>query len=61
MNLLTPKELAKKLSVSVGAVRQYERNDPSFPKAIRVTARTMRWDEADINTWLDSKKEFKND
>lgn len=61
MRLITPKELSAKLNVPKAAIAALERRDDSFPKAIRITKRTLRWDEEEIDKWLDDKRSVQNE
>lgn len=56
MALLTPKELSEKLKVTVKALGVLEKRDPTFPRAVRVSKRTLRWDEGEVDEWLEMKK-----
>ena len=60
MSLLTPEELSERLKMPLGTIYSMERRDKSFPRAIRVTQRTLRWDEAEVTAWLQAKKEETN-
>jgi predicted DNA-binding transcriptional regulator AlpA len=60
MGLLTVEQLRDKLHVSKSYVFQLERNDPQFPRGIRLSARVLRWSEEEVNKWLESKKESTN-
>jgi len=57
MNLLKPEEVAEKLGITKAALRALRRREDSFPPPIRVSQKVLRWDEADIHKWLNSKKE----
>jgi excisionase family DNA binding protein len=54
-DLLTIDELAKRLTVSVGCVRSW-RLKGEGPPAIRVGT-ALRWDRAEVDAWLDSRRE----
>jgi predicted DNA-binding transcriptional regulator AlpA len=60
MNLLTPEEVSEKLGISKGALPSLRRREVSFPQPIRVSPKVLRWDEEDINFWLEDKKESSN-
>lgn len=57
MKFLTIKQLCEKLSLSRSTV--YNKNnpngtfhDPSFPKPRRLSARCVRWEEGEVNAWM---------
>ncbi len=60
MNLLKPEEVSDKLGITKGALPALRRREVSFPQPIRVSQKVLRWDEADINNWLNEKKESSN-
>jgi excisionase family DNA binding protein len=53
--LMTPKQVAALLSVSVRSIWQMER-DGSMPKAVRLSRNVVRWDAAEIRSWIEAKK-----
>jgi predicted DNA-binding transcriptional regulator AlpA len=57
MNLLKPEQVSVKLGISKSALPALRQRDKTFPAPIRVSARVIRWDEADIDKWLESRKE----
>lgn len=57
MNLLKPEEVSAKLGITKAALPALRRREESFPQPIRVSQKVLRWDEDDINNWLNSKKE----
>ena len=56
MKLITPEELSERLKIPVKSLAPLERRDSTFPRAIRVSKRTLRWDEDEIEAWLETKK-----
>lgn len=60
MNLLKPEEVSAKLGITKAALPALRRREMSFPQPIRVSQKVLRWDEADIDHWLSSKKEIKD-
>lgn len=60
MNLLKPEEVSEKLGITKAALPALRRREESFPQPIRVSQKVLRWDEEDINNWLNSKKEKDN-
>lgn len=57
MNLLKPEEVSEKLGITKAALPALRRREGSFPQPIRVSQKVLRWDEADIDNWLNAKKE----
>jgi predicted DNA-binding transcriptional regulator AlpA len=60
MNLLKPEEVSEKLGITKAALPALRRREESFPQPIRVSQKVLRWDEADIDQWLNAKKENEN-
>jgi len=60
MPLLTDADVAAKLNMEVTQFKVFQRKNKTFPAAIRLTERTLRWDEDEVDTWLSAKKEEKN-
>lgn len=59
MKLITTEELAEKMDVDIKSVYNFERRYEDFPRAIRISKRTIRWDEEEIDEWLTKRKEAK--
>ena len=57
MNLLKPEEVSAKLGITKAALPALRRREESFPQPIRVSQKVLRWDEEDIDNWLNAKKE----
>jgi predicted DNA-binding transcriptional regulator AlpA len=57
MNLLKPEEVSAKLGITKAALTALRRREDSFPTPVRVSQKVLRWDEADVNNWLLSRKE----
>jgi excisionase family DNA binding protein len=53
--LLTIKQLAERLTVSVGCVRAW-RIRGEGPPAIRIGS-ALRWDEREVDAWLNARRE----
>jgi predicted DNA-binding transcriptional regulator AlpA len=49
-------KLAPELSVSVPTVWRWTKEDPTFPKPIKLSARVTAWQVSQIQDRLDSKK-----
>lgn len=60
MNLLKPEEVSAKLGITKAALPALRRREKSFPAPVRVSQKVLRWDEEDINNWLETKKEKAN-
>lgn len=52
MKLLTREQVAEQLGVHVNTVDNLRKQDPTFPVAIRVTDRAVRFSAKDIEGWL---------
>ena len=50
--LLSPKEVAKILSVHRSTVFYMAREDASFPKPLKLSRNTPRWRVTELNAWL---------
>lgn len=57
MPMLTAKAVAEKLGIGRSTVWYLMREDATFPRPTRLSLRTVRWEEEDVNKWLQSKKE----
>ena len=57
MNLLRPFEVSEKLGITKAALPALRRREKTFPQPIKVSQKVLRWDEEDIDDWLNSKKE----
>lgn len=57
MNLLKPEEVSVKLGIAKTALPGLRYRDKTFPQPIKVSPRVLRWDEADIDDWLNQRKE----
>jgi predicted DNA-binding transcriptional regulator AlpA len=58
MALLDPMQVSSKLGMSRTALHQFRRRERSFPEPIRVSPKVLRWDETDIDRWINAKKEI---
>lgn len=52
--LLRPDEAAAYLGISKTALRRLEK-EPGFPKPIRISPRSPRWDRQALDSYLDGK------
>lgn len=57
MEILRTDELCRLLKISTSALHAWRRNDPGFPKPVRLGPRLLGWMEADIKEWLEKQKE----
>ena len=57
MNLLDPQAVSEKLGITKSSLVGLRRRYDNFPQPIRVSKKVLRWDEADIDSWLTAKKE----
>lgn len=55
VGMMTKKEVAKYLNVSVSTIDNY-RKSPNFPEPVTLATNTIRWYWAEIIAWQDSKK-----
>ena len=60
MNLLKPEEVSEKLGITKAALPALRTRETTFPQPIKVSQKVLRWDEEDIDNWLNSKKESNN-
>ena len=61
MNLLSPTQVSDKLGISKAALAAMRRRVDTFPKPIKVSQKVLRWDEEEINRWLEARKESANE
>ncbi len=55
--LIRVKELAEMLSLSCSSLDNIRKEDPSFPKAIKLGARATGFFIHEIDEWLESRRE----
>lgn len=60
MGLLKTREVSSKLGMTRNAFHCLRRREDSFPNPIKVSKKTFRWEESDIDLWLAAKKERLN-
>lgn len=60
MNILKPEEVSAKLGITKNALGSLRHREKTFPQPIRVSKKVLRWDEADIDTWLEQRKDTAN-
>lgn len=56
--LLTLKQTASILGVSVTTIYRLLKHDPNFPKALRLTRKKTVFRSEDLNAWVQSLKSF---
>lgn len=61
MILLKPEQVSAKLGISKAALPALRRREESFPQPVRLSPKVLRWDEAEIDNWLQSRKDTDND
>ena len=54
--LLTRAEVQKRLSISRTSIYRLLESDASFPRPLQISGRTLRWREAAITAWIDSRE-----
>lgn len=55
--LMSESAVADLLGVATRTVRRLRHDDPSFPPAVRITARIVRYRQADVERWVASKQD----
>ncbi|MEM8551094.1 MAG: AlpA family phage regulatory protein [Pseudomonadota bacterium] len=53
--VLTPETTADRLGIGRTSLYRLRLNDPTFPKAVRLTERRIGFVEAEIDLWLDTR------
>jgi predicted DNA-binding transcriptional regulator AlpA len=56
VRLIKSKEVATRAGVSVSVFRYFLRTDPTAPEVIRLSRRVIRFDEDDVDRWINSKR-----
>lgn len=56
MNMLSIKDIADKFGMAKAAAYRIYVKDETFPAPIRLSTRTLRWLESDIDAWLMTKR-----
>lgn len=54
--LMSAAQGAKMTGVAESTWWEWARTIPDFPKSIRISARCTRWDKAEIEAWLESRR-----
>lgn len=57
-NLLTIKDVCEKLKVKKNTVYSWLKDDPTFPRQIRLGPRVVRWDEDELTKWIKSASKY---
>ncbi|RJG11370.1 helix-turn-helix transcriptional regulator [Massilia cavernae] len=55
--LLTVKQVARKLSISISGVWAKVQTDDGFPKPFKLSAKQTRWIDTELNNFVMSKRE----
>lgn len=61
MALVSTKEVAELLNIPSNRVTNLEKRDPTFPRALRLSHRTLRWDMDEVKAWIQQRKEVSNE
>ena len=56
MALVKTKEIAQLLDIPSTRVTALEARDESFPRAVRISRKTLRWELEDVKNWINNKK-----
>ena len=54
--LMSAAQGARMTGVAESTWWEWARTIPDFPKSIRISARCTRWDKAEIEAWLESRR-----
>ena len=54
--LLTMRDLCERLRLGRTTIYAVMRDDPSFPAPFRVVGNALRWDSADVESWISARK-----
>ncbi len=52
MQLLTWKQVAARISVSISTAKRLRHEDPSFPRKLTISSGRVGFDEAELDVWL---------
>lgn len=55
MKFLSDRQLAERYGVTVVTVWRWHREDPAFPRAVKLSSGTTRWKLAEIEAWEKSR------
>ena len=55
--LLTTEQLADLLNVTVLTIYRHVKTDPHFPTPIRISRRVLRFDPADVDAYISSRRQ----
>jgi len=61
IRVLATADVAEKLSVHRTTVYRIAKDDPDFPRPIRIYGRTKGWREDEIDRWLRERPRFDED
>lgn len=57
MNVLRIAQLVQKAGLSRQTIYRRLNNDPHFPKHFSIGSNSVAWDEAEVDRWLESRKQ----
>ena len=60
MQMLRAKQVAEKLGCSTRGFYQLLTRNQDFPEPVRLGPRHVVWSDADVDTWLKTKKEMQD-
>lgn len=55
LRILRMKQLIERTQLSRATLYVLMATDPTFPRKIKLTARTVGWLESDVNLWIESR------
>lgn len=56
VGLLRVKKVSELLGVSIGTVWGLSRNDPTFPKPVKITSNCTGWKASEVFDWIESRE-----
>jgi prophage regulatory protein len=48
-------QIAERCGVTRDTIRNWHRNDPSFPRSIKISPGCTRWRIAEVDAWIESR------
>lgn len=55
MKYLSDKQVAERYGVTVPTVWRWHKSDPKFPRAIKLSSGTTRWNLSEVEAWEKSR------
>lgn len=56
MGFIRVKPLSKLTGVSVASIWEWAKNDPAFPKPVKLSANCTAWRMEEVKAWMDSRE-----